>query len=284
MFYDKKECIEASSWIDDYGTRSGIFIFKKIIPDNLVNIIEKELKDFENTNISYKNGLVNWYIDKSLDPMINLIYVWEEISKIIGPEYVIHPMANLLRVKPGDNGMFTHSDSPGKNMCHLLSQTDVFKTCCIIDFGVVGYFGDYEGGEIFYPNINPDGTIKENDNYEGPCFEYKPEKGDVVIHSAFNKYAHGVKEVTSGTRYAFSLFALKTEDNPGTFYNYKSKEYMDQIGNKVMAKTVNDQELKKWLAPLKENPQFARDKVKIMQQSGLQGKELAETFFKDLKE
>jgi len=279
MFYDRPDCTILSKSVDEYGTPTGVFVFKKIIPEDMINHFESQLKKQEEDAVVnvYKDTLIDWYSEKTTAPVDGIINLWETISDIIYPEYVIHPCRNFLKVKPGDNGMFTHSDSPGKNSCHLLSQVDVFKTCCIIDYGLVAYLGDFEGGEVFYPNLNPDGT-KKVDNFDGPCLEYKPEKGDVIIHGAFTDYAHGVREVKSGIRYAFSNFVLKYEENPGTFYNYKTQEYYNQIGDKTL-----DFELD-WMTPLKQNPQFTPELIKQYQESGLKGPDLAEHFFKDMVE
>jgi len=275
MFYDKPECTTLVTSTDEYGTKTGVFVFKNIIPQSIIDMVEEQLKEEENLVTTYKDTLIDWYAEKTTNPIRNIIDIWEYISELIYPEYVIHPSRNFLKVKPGDNGMFVHSDSPGKGACHLLSQPDVFRTCCEIDYGLVAYFGDFEGGEVFYPNLNPDGSKKTTD-LDGPCFEYKPNKGDVVIHGAFSDYAHGVREVKSGIRYAYSNFVLKAEDNPGTFYNYKTKEYYEQIGDKSMEYEI------KWMKPLIENPQFTEEKIREMQASGLKGKELAAAFFSDM--
>jgi hypothetical protein len=59
-------------------------------------------------------------------------------------------------------------------------------------YGVVLYLnGDYEGGEIFYPNIN---------------LEFKPEAYSLVLHPAHEAYRHGVKQVSAGTRYSMTTF------------------------------------------------------------------------------
>lgn len=59
----------------------------------------------------------------------------------------------------------------------------------IPQFGLVVYFNDFEGGELFYPTQN---------------IEYKPEPGDLVIHSANASCLHGVKELLSDVRYSYS--------------------------------------------------------------------------------
>jgi hypothetical protein len=59
-------------------------------------------------------------------------------------------------------------------------------------YGVVLYLNDnYKGGEIFYPNID---------------IEFKPEAYSLVLHPAHEAYRHGVKEVSSGTRYSMTTF------------------------------------------------------------------------------
>jgi hypothetical protein len=278
-FYDREDCLNVSPFVDAYGTKSGIFIFKNIIPKDLIEKIENNLNALPKDNPKYEQGLISWYTEKMAPGVPGTIELWEFMSELIGPEWIIHPQNIYLRVQPGDDGMFIHSDSPGKGQCHLLSQNDLWKTCCELDYGVCAYLGDFEGGEIFYPNLNPDGTLKkENEDLNKPCFEYKPEKGDIVIHSAFDPYGHGVRDVKSGIRYCFSNFSLKAIDNPGTFYTYNTPEYHKQIGNKT------PEELRVWMTPLKENPQFSPDKLKIYQESGLEGEELAKAFFSDMKE
>ena len=280
-FYDRPDCLNLSPYTDPYGTKSGIFVFKNFINDELIESIENFLNSEEEKEIlKSPSNLISWYEDKTTALPLRLIEVWEAISELLSPDWVIHPSAAILKTTPKDKGMFVHSDSPGKKQCHLLSQNDTYSTCCELDYGVVAYFGDFEGGEIFYPDLNPDGTIKDAwsliNNPE--CFEYKPEKGDLVIHCAFDPYSHGVRDVKSGTRYAYSNFSLKAIDNPGTFYNYGTEEYLKQIGNKDIESVLN------WLPPLKDNPQFSPEVVKVMQESGLEGEKLAETFFKDLIE
>ena len=274
-FYDRPDCLNISPYVDEYGTKSGIFVFKNIIPKDLIEKIESGLKALPEENDKYTETLINWYSEKMAKGVDGTLELWEFISELISPEWVIHPSNNYIRVKPGDNGMFIHSDSPGKGQCHLLSQTDVWSTCCELDYGLCAYLGDYEGGAIFYPNIGLDGKAKTSD-FDGPCFEYTPQKGDIVIHSAFNPYGHGVREVTSGKRYVFSNFSLKATDNPGTFYNYGTPEYYKQIGNRT------EEEINMWMKPLRPNPQFSSEKIKMYQESGLEGKDLAEAFFSDM--
>ena len=281
MFYDREDCIKASFFLDEYGTQSGVFIFKGFFTDEECKTVEEELKDYK-CDQEYMDTLISWYSNKISPPLQSIHPLWEKASELLYPEYVMHPQGNVLIITPEMNeGMFTHSDSPGKGECHRLSQVDVWKTCCELDFGLVAYFGDFEGGEIFYVNIDKDG-IRQDAVKQEDQLRIKPERGDLVIHGAFNTHAHGVEPVSSGRRYAFSNFVLKAEDNPGTFYNYKTPEYYEQIKDKDDITFM--QFIGKWMQPLKENPQFTRELIKKYQASGLEGEDLSDAFMGEFKE
>lgn len=279
MFYDREDCTKLSFFPDDYGTPSGVFLFKGFYTDEECKIVEDAMENEDTRNHVYEETLISWYSEK-LSPMIDGLHdLWEKASELLYPEYVIHPQNNVLVLRPYMNeGMFIHSDSPGKGECHRLSQVDVWRTCCELDYGLVAYFGDFEGGEIFYPNINADGT-KKDPQVDSEILEFKPERGDLVVHGAFSPHIHGVKPVTKGNRYAFSNFVLKAEDNPGTFYNYKTPEYYEQIGDRSRERLMNV-----WMLPLEQNPQFTHERIQMYKASGLEGEKLSEAFMGEFKE
>jgi hypothetical protein len=209
MFYDRPDCIKLSE---------KIFVFKNVIPKEMLEEYTKQLDSQPKEEFKYEDSIINWYQDK-VAPYVHGIHdIWEKLSDLLYPEYVIHPSSNVLTVRPGDGGMFIHSDSPGKGCEDMLSQLDEFSTCCIIDYGLVLYMGEWTGGAIFYPNIRVDGTVKQDgEDRDADCLEYYPEHGDIVIHSSTHPYEHGVREVESGVRYAFSNFVLRADENPGSF-------------------------------------------------------------------
>jgi hypothetical protein len=118
----------------------------------------------------------------------------------------------------------------GEDHAEELTIPDVWSTCCLLSWGACVYFGDFEGGEIYYPNRG---------------VEIPVQPGDLVIHGAHSDCEHGVKPTTKGERYVFSNFSLKAEKNPGTFYNYKTPEYYKQL---------EEDGIGNWAYPLKENP------------------------------
>jgi hypothetical protein len=160
-----------------------------------------------------------------------LFTVWEKISDLLYPEYVIHPLLHMIKFTEGSK-MLPHCDSPGEGNHEELTVPDLWGTCCLLSWGVITYFGDWEGGELYYPN-------------QGIEIDVKP--GDLVIHGALSDCMHGVKEITKGTRYAFSNFSLKAEKNPGSFYNYKTPDYYEAV-----------KDLETWLGPIKENPKVIK--------------------------
>lgn len=160
-----------------------------------------------------------------------LFPIWEKVSDLLYPEYVIHPLLHMLKFSEGSK-MLPHCDSPGEGNDEELTVPDLWGTCCLLSWGVITYFGDWEGGELYYPN-------------QGIEIDVKP--GDLVIHGALSDCMHGVKEITKGTRYAFSNFSLKADKNPGSFYNYKTPEYYEAI-----------KDLDTWLGPIKENPKVIK--------------------------
>jgi hypothetical protein len=61
-----------------------------------------------------------------------------------------------------------------------------------VEYGVVLYLNDdYSGGELYYSELD---------------LEIAPKRGMLVVHGATKQYTHGVREVTSGTRYGLTMF------------------------------------------------------------------------------
>lgn len=260
MFTDHPKCEKVAD---------KIYIFRNIIPKDMIASVRSELDQYDKNSINNVWSVREWYSDKVTGPLMSSFDVWEFISELIYPEIVIHPQRSMLITNENDEGMFVHADSPGKGRCDLLTEIDTWQTCCELEYGIVSYFGEFTGGNLYYPNINIDGTIKENlditwGKTNEPCLEVQVQEGDIVFHSATSPYEHGVRKVDSGRRYAFSCFALLAEDNPGTFYNYKTPEYYKQIGDKT------EKELRIWNTPFEVNPQFKElIEQKQMQMDGL---------------
>jgi len=208
-----------------------VFIYRNFIDEETCQKIEAYMKpwEYQAKEKFFADNLIDWYHGKT-SPRVPLLYdVWCKINELLLPEYCIHPQLNLLTTQAGDE-MFIHSDSPGEEMEADLTGQDKWNTCCVLHYGAIVYFGDWEGGDVFYPHVNKDGVwIGDNAPLrEKNELRVSPGRGDLVIHGALDDYAHGVHEITSGTRYAFSNFVLPASKNPGTFPLYGTKENEDR--------------------------------------------------------
>lgn len=114
-----------------------------------------------------KNNIVKNVFDK----------IKKEINAILDKNIYEYTGFNTIYRSVIGQEMKTHSDS---------GLGPKFK------YGVVLYLNDeYEGGEIFYPNLG---------------LEFKPEAYSLLIHPAHEAYRHGVKKVSSGIRYSMTTF------------------------------------------------------------------------------
>jgi hypothetical protein len=193
------------------------------------NFLSKEEVDRINNIVKDTSLGDHWFeeIEFKVTPTIpELMDTWNKVSEFLQPTHVIHPLLSMIYFGEGKQ-MLPHCDSPGEDHAEELTVPDVWSTCCLLDYGVITYFGEFTGGELYYPN-------------QDIVIPVQP--GDLVIHGALKSHSHGVKPVTSGMRYAYSNFSVKAEKNPGTFYNYGTPE------NEARQKDFHD-----WCNPLIEN-------------------------------
>lgn len=200
----------------------GIWIYRNFVSEEENELISRLMLEHEQNNIvdpfAEESHAIDWYKDKQGPVLEELKNSWDMMSDLLYPEHYIHPQLAMTVQKPGDEGMFVHSDSPGENMEEQLTQMDRWTTCCIISHGIVLYFGDFTGGEIFYPHFSPSGERQES-NHDS-CLEIDVRPRDLVIHGSVHPYEHGVRRVHSGVRYSFSNFAMEKHKAPGTFPLY----------------------------------------------------------------
>lgn len=192
--------------------------YRKIVKDKIKNILEKEPSSFTiDDNIIV---IKNWISDKLCDKLVNHVEsfdekVWweenkrewwhgkflsikdEEIKKelnnirtrsqeLFGTDLWIHDISSIHRMTKGQF-MFKHADN--------LTESIGIDNKCV--FGITHYLSNFNGGEICYPLKN---------------IEYKPNKGDLVIHPASEDYLHSTKPVEGkNTRYIIATFASLTE-------------------------------------------------------------------------
>ena len=116
----------------------------------------------------------------------------KRLSYLLNDNIFLNENNGLIRMQKGQSWGL-HSDNHDflqlREKASLYKEGDVFHFEKNNLYGLIIYFNDFEGGEVYYPNQN---------------IEYKPKKGDLLIHSAEEHCLHGVKEVKSKVRYSHS--------------------------------------------------------------------------------
>lgn len=111
-------------------------------------------------------------IDEKAGRVLREAGILDDSSKILGFNQVI---------RISDHGMDEHSDASEDSENPIL-------------YGLICYFSnEFTGGELEYTNLG---------------IKHAPEKNELVIHPATDKYKHKVNDVTSGTRYAMTTFIV----------------------------------------------------------------------------
>ncbi len=173
----------------------NIFVIKNFIKKEEANLLidlakNATIDEWSNYNHIEKSAGNEWedrilIIDKCVgfDDNTNKIVtdlftkIKKEINTILNKDIYVYTGFNMIYRSVVGQAMKTHSDS---------GLGPKFK------YGIVLYLNDdYVGGEIFYPNVG---------------VEIKPESCSLVLHPAHEAYRHGVKEVSSGTRYSMTAF------------------------------------------------------------------------------
>lgn len=122
-----------------------LYYIPNFISKEEVDYINKLLKEREDKSTRHPFGELNYGVTGSL---VELFPVWEKVSELLSPQYVVHPLLSMLHYKEGAS-MEPHWDSPGEGHHEDLTLPDVWSTCCILEFGVCVYFGEFTGGEVF---------------------------------------------------------------------------------------------------------------------------------------
>jgi hypothetical protein len=132
------------------------------------------------------------------------MFINEKLKTLIDNKYFIKDHSTVVRLKNGDEWGL-HSDNHDylhvRELSKNLKANEEFELVDNNIWGVVIYFNNFKGGEIFYPEQN---------------IEYKPMPGDLVIHSSDEHCIHGVRPVLSDFRYSYSNAIYETIKIPKT--------------------------------------------------------------------
>lgn len=168
-----------------------IYVYKNFIEKSVCDKLLKNVEDIEEDAWQLVSDAGRYL---SSPGSINFEYVNNKISQEIGiaEGFFTNTISRALKIVKGGY-MGPHADNVEYE--NIIRQSEDYVDGDPYDlrenshYGIVFYFNDFEGGELFYPKQN---------------VVYKPDPGDLVIHSAREHCTHGVKEVTGGTRYSYA--------------------------------------------------------------------------------
>lgn len=153
--------------------------------DEVINAIDPKLGWQKNIDHKWFNNKISFEI-KEFDSLM-----WK-VKETFKNDFTVNEHRCLNRLLDGDE-WGVHSDDHDfraiKELSLSYTEGQPYELVKYSVYGLIVYFNDFEGGELYYPN---QGLI------------YKPLPGDMVLHSSAEHCKHGVAKVISGPRYSYS--------------------------------------------------------------------------------
>lgn len=170
------------NFVNEIG--KDIFIFKNFFSNDKCNFF---------TNIAKQIPENKWH-GKTTENLNEVEEIRLELQKVFSENYILGQTLFLSRLKNGEShGM--HSDNHDflkvRELNKILKENDPYILVPNNLYGMVVYLNDFKGGELYYNNQD---------------ITYKPEKGDLVVHSSEEHCSHQVLTVKSEIRYIHPNF------------------------------------------------------------------------------
>lgn len=167
-----------------------IYLYKNFLSENELEKYNKILLSLEEKDWNQVNPEINWMWHT--DPIPEILEIKDKISNILSGDIFIGPGNSFVRLLKGATWGEHSDDYEFKSYIEKsksYNEGDPFTEETIPVYGLIVYFNNFEGGEIYYPKQN---------------VVYHPKAGDLVIHSSSEHCLHGVREVKSEVRYSYS--------------------------------------------------------------------------------
>lgn len=192
MKYDYDKYIQnvISTMPNIHRVDNKVTVVKGWISDDLCDKLVEWAESVDESEWWEKNKR-EWYHGKFLftgdtkEIQAELDVLREKLKVLFMNELWIESMNSIHRMRKGER-MFEHPDN--------LESIGLDNKCV---FGLTQYISNFDGGSIYYPNAG---------------IEYKPEKGDLLIHPGSDMYTHGTDPVIGDrVRYIIAGFASLPE-------------------------------------------------------------------------
>jgi len=208
----------------------GIILYRNAVPENfnLPERLEASLQNSIHDLFKWKKAMVGYNeekidyrdcVDLKIGPN-HWQYLTEEFKDVKG---VYDDYNSVLQVCLNDyekrfNFKMNYMEAInfvryGEGQHFSVHTDDGFSYSCTLSS--VGYLNDeYEGGEIWFPNLN---------------LKFKPQKGDILFFPSTYIYAHSALPVSSGIKYS-AVTMFDYNDNNHKIINQNKEEENDGSG------------------------------------------------------
>ena len=183
-----------------------IYVYPNFISEDELNLIVPML-DSARINSEYNSHFIGTGFENRITNQIEeLRFLPNKIKNIFGKEYIVNPNITINILSVGHD-WGEHYDSHDfiqlRKLAETLKEGEEYKTLQDSHYGLVVYFNTpEEGGELVYTHQD---------------IVYRPNPGDLVVHSAEENCTHKVNAVAKGYRYSYSNYlgvALKVPKMP----------------------------------------------------------------------
>lgn len=174
---------------------NNIYVFNNFLTQDECELVSSYLDSLDE-----KSWIVDKYFENTMqrtDSLEILEPFVQRIREILPDNIYLGGSTCASRMLPGYSwGVHAdvHDFADVEKAAELYVDGQDFEEKDLSIYGVVIYFNNFEGGEIYYPTQD---------------LVYKQSAGDLVIHGSDNLCQHGVKEVLSGVRYSHSNHIYK---------------------------------------------------------------------------
>lgn len=158
-----------------------LFIYKNFLDKDTINKYTTALNALSEEDWHQPNALGYW--EDKASPEIIGDDIHKPVMGLLAPIFWTYRVPSFYRLKQGDLAPLQTPDLYyGENGQRIIGH-----------YKLALYLGEFEGGEICFPDIT---------------FEYKPNPGDLVIFKIHPHLNHFTKPVISGNRYVYADLAI----------------------------------------------------------------------------
>jgi hypothetical protein len=177
---------------NDKFTKIGdeIYVYKNFVSEEELEEINNFILSLNENEWHEENKQIKWMSRTNSVKIMDMVI--KKIEGVLGDGMTLGGGPYIIRMNKGYSWGVHQDDYEHKDVVEKVNsyiEGDPFELADLSVYGLVVYFNNFEGGEIFYPEQN---------------IEYKPKSGDMVIHGTGFYCRHGVKEVLSDFRYSHS--------------------------------------------------------------------------------